>query len=31
VEIAKEKGAFTVFAVVDALTRLSAKLTHACP
>jgi hypothetical protein len=29
VEIAKEKGALTVFAVVDALTRLSAKHAHA--
>ncbi len=29
VEIAREKGAFTVFAVVDALTRLSAKFAHA--
>ncbi len=29
IEIAKEKAAFTVFAVLDALTRLSAKITHA--
>jgi hypothetical protein len=29
IDIARERGAFTVFAVVDALTRLSGKLAHA--
>jgi hypothetical protein len=29
VEIARRHGGFTIFAVVDALTRLSAKIAHA--
>lgn len=28
-EIARQRGRFTIFAVVDALTRLSAKISHA--
>jgi tellurite resistance protein len=28
-EIARQRGRFTIFAVVDALTRLSAKIAHA--